>query len=396
MLLMMFHHIFTEARVMTRTWFDPVNCDYLWIDDLFNSREKLRRDLNCDQPRIGTSIVPGIWEQCGDSDNWCSKTCENEQSCVKGKKYPNPHGRALTGRTQSGSPKAFLGKVAIMPRVVRKKNSAISDSWLARCMGNVRTPLPPYLNDIFNIMDIMIMVLFFIIIFLHIVQVGIELVELPRDFTKEVFYVAPFTISSIYQARAKVMAVTSFLIWYKGFETMRLSSSIATLVFIIIGMLVKLGSFLFFLITALLGFASLEYFAYGGTKEASSTFVKALLRALSGSLMGDTDLVGESEADLIMSGTVSILFIMVMVLLLLNLLIAVMSEAYEEVQDIAAARWAYVARDVLVVIYTCTVVLAEQDAYLIERLNTLHCLQGDLLVNRWGITRWGIYKLRYN
>ena len=343
---MLFHHIYTESKVMTRTWFDPVNCDHLWKDDLFNSREKLRRDLNCDQPRIGTSIVPGIWEQCGDSDNWCSKACEQETSCVKGIKYPNPHGRALTARSISGSPKASSAPVAIMPRVVRKKNSADkTDSRFTRCMGHVRTPLPLYLNDIFNIMDIMIMVLFLVIILLHVVQVCIEYALLPRDFTKEVFYVAPFTISSIYQARAKIMAVTSFLIWYKGFETMRLSSSIATLVFIIIGMLVKLGSFLFFLITALLGFASLEYFAYGGTKEASSTFVKALLRALSGSLMGDTDLVGESEADLIMSGTVSILFIMVMVLLLLNLLIAVMSEAYEEVQDIAAARWAYVAHE---------------------------------------------------
>ena len=35
-----------------------------------------------------------------------------------------------------------------------------------------------------------------------------------------------------------------------------------------------------------------------------------------------------------------VLFIIFAVLLLLNLLIAVMSEAYEEIKEVAAARWA--------------------------------------------------------
>ena len=42
-----------------------------------------------------------------------------------------------------------------------------------------------------------------------------------------------------------------------------------------------------------------------------------------------------------------IFFILVAVLLLLNLLIAVMSEAYEEVKEVAEARWAYVQMEML-------------------------------------------------
>jgi hypothetical protein len=44
---------------------------------------------------------------------------------------------------------------------------------------------------------------------------------------------------------------------------------------------------------------------------------------------------------------VLILFVFIAVLLLLNLLIAVMSEAYEEVKEVAEARWAYVQMEML-------------------------------------------------
>ena len=44
---------------------------------------------------------------------------------------------------------------------------------------------------------------------------------------------------------------------------------------------------------------------------------------------------------------VLIFFVFIAVLLLLNLLIAVMSEAYEEVKEVAEARWAYVQMEML-------------------------------------------------
>ena len=116
--------------------------------------------------------------------------------------------------------------------------------------------------------------------------------------------------------------------------------------FIIWGMMAKLGSFVVILMVVLLAFTSLDFIAFGSARGRSQTFMASLVSRFQGSL-GDVDFESAASLDRDWGMAVLIFFIFVAVLLLLNLLIAVMSEAYEEVKETAEARWAYVQMEML-------------------------------------------------
>ena len=116
--------------------------------------------------------------------------------------------------------------------------------------------------------------------------------------------------------------------------------------FIIWGMMAKLGSFVVILLVVLLAFTSLDFIAFGSARGRSQTFIASLVSRFQGSL-GDVDFESAASLDRDWGTPVLIFFIFVAVLLLLNLLIAVMSEAYEEVKEVAEARWAYVQMEML-------------------------------------------------
>ena len=131
------------------------------------------------------------------------------------------------------------------------------------------------------------------------------------------------------------------------FEYLRLRESFATMFFIIWGMMAKLGSFVVILMVVLLAFTSLDFVAFGSSRGRSQAFLSSLISRFQGSL-GDVDFESAASLDHDWGMTFLIFFIFVAVLLLLNLLIAVMSEAYEEVKEVAEARWAYVQMEMLV------------------------------------------------
>ena len=130
------------------------------------------------------------------------------------------------------------------------------------------------------------------------------------------------------------------------FEYLRIRESFATMFFIIWGMMIKLGSFVIILMVVLLAFTTLDFVAFGSARSRSQTFMTSLISRFQGSL-GDVDFESAASMDRGWGIFVLIFFIAIAVLLLLNLLIAVMSEAYEEVKEVAEARWAYVQMEML-------------------------------------------------
>ena len=131
------------------------------------------------------------------------------------------------------------------------------------------------------------------------------------------------------------------------FEYLRIRESFATMFFIIWGMMARLASFVVILMVVLLAFTSLDFIAFGSARGRSQTFMGSLISRFQSSL-GDVDFESAASMDRNWGMFVLIFFIFVAVLLLLNLLIAVMSEAYEEVKETAEARWAYVQIEMLV------------------------------------------------
>ena len=142
-------------------------------------------------------------------------------------------------------------------------------------------------------------------------------------------------------ARMYVLSLVIFVAILKSFEYVRITSTISTMFFIIIGMIEKIGSFIFILLIILFSFACLDFFAFGNQKRSSRNLIVSLQYQFRGVSLGDVDFDEANEADAFWGVILLIIFVVVSVLLLLNLLIAVMSEAYEEVKNDASARWAY-------------------------------------------------------
>jgi len=111
------------------------------------------------------------------------------------------------------------------------------------------------------------------------------------------------------------------------FEYLRIRESFATMFFIIWGMMAKLKSFVTILMVVLFAFTSLDFIAFGSERGRSQTLLLSLISRFQGSI-GDVDFESAAALDHSAGTAALIFFIFIAVLLLLNLLIAVMSEAY--------------------------------------------------------------------
>ena len=105
-------------------------------------------------------------------------------------------------------------------------------------------------------------------------------------------------------------------------------------------MLQQLASFIAVLGVFVMAFASFSYVLFGINNVAVSTFYTSISTTFDGSL-GSVECDGTEEQQEGMHKVFFFTFALIMVILMLNLLIAVMSEAYETVKESAAANWAY-------------------------------------------------------
>ena len=123
------------------------------------------------------------------------------------------------------------------------------------------------------------------------------------------------------------------------------SANFAMLIHTFLGMCRKLFEFIIFFFVFIVAFASAEYIAFGGVNESARSFFHAFVNTFYKS-MGDVD-PGEEEYQNAYSDPFDyptfmlILFLLIIVLLLQNFLIAFMGDAYEDTKDKAKAMWCY-------------------------------------------------------
>ena len=128
---------------------------------------------------------------------------------------------------------------------------------------------------------------------------------------------------------------------------MRINQKFSTMIIIIGAMIEKLLSLFVVLIVFLLSFAASDYVAYSLQKADPMDLPTNILNYLSGSL-GNIDFTTISNVGTHidhwapLGSYALVLFIFATVIVLLNLLISVMLEAYDSVRAISKARWCYV------------------------------------------------------
>ncbi|GBG28918.1 Ankyrin repeat and protein kinase domain-containing protein 1 [Hondaea fermentalgiana] len=218
----------------------------------------------------------------------------------------------------------------------------LADEGFSGVLASLFGDISPYWSDPFNYIDLSIMFLACALVAAHLSllsKVADKRVNWQETSASNVF----IDVSDIMwyaTIRQYLLAGVVFLCYLKTLEYLRVAATFAIPVMIIIGMLVKLMSFLAILAVFVLAFGLFDYVVFGLKYAPANSVMKALVFTVRGAL-GELDFDGKYEMDQIVGTGMTMLAAVLLVILLLNLLIAVMSEAYEEVKSTAEARWCY-------------------------------------------------------
>lgn len=195
----------------------------------------------------------------------------------------------------------------------------------------------PYFFNPFNLLDIAMIGVFIALIIVHIVA-GVRADDI--DWTQIEGFINVYNLAWLVRAKIYLLAITVFIVWIKTLEHLRVNRSLSTFILIIKGMLGKLTSFFIILAFSLIAFAGLQYIAYGLQEDDGSTLLLSLVDGFHGAL-GDVDMLQQYRFSRYISPFFQLSFAVFVLILLFNLLIAVMSEGYEEIKDQANATWCF-------------------------------------------------------
>jgi len=194
-------------------------------------------------------------------------------------------------------------------------------------------------GGIFNFFDFLVLMAFVVFIVLTIIQFyAAEDVEWDvgqkGSFADDVFWVG-----TLQQSRQHLLAVLLLFCWVKSLEYISLSKGLATMVRVFFSMVSALLWLILVLLLFLLAFTSFA-FVSNPLKPRTSDFMTALLATFDGSI-GNLTFDASMDTSRLQQFLYYCLFALLMVILVLNLIIAVMSSAYEEMMHRSRAHWAH-------------------------------------------------------
>eukprot|EP00924_Labyrinthula_sp_SR-Ha-C_P008079 snap_masked-scaffold_11-processed-gene-2.3-mRNA-1 protein AED:0.87 eAED:0.87 QI:0/-1/0/1/-1/1/1/0/1388 len=215
---------------------------------------------------------------------------------------------------------------------------------LCLCIYRSEHIVSPYFVNPFNYMDLciaaMVCILFFIQLRSYILQ---------ENFFAQVGYIHAYSEEFIdftdllvtASMRQYFLALLIFFCYIKILEYIQVSSMFAIPVIVIGGMIRELLSFFTIFFLFIVAFGLFQHIVFGLKFSPARTLFVSSVDTFRSSL-GEIDFDGLSDVDQSLGYIFGIMLAFSLVILLLNLLIAVMNEAYEEVKNTAEARWCYI------------------------------------------------------
>lgn len=211
------------------------------------------------------------------------------------------------------------------------------------CFKKTDKTIQPYWINPFNYVDVCVMTLFISLLIVHgyLVAAVDSRLDYWYSLSNSEEYVDVSHLIWFATVRQHLLAVIVFLCYIKCLEHLQVSATMAIPVIIIGGMLRQLVSFFTIFVVFLMAFGLFDYILYGLTYEPSSSVLRSIIMAFRNSL-GDIDFDGKYELDHTVGLFMTVFSASLLVILLLNLLIAIMNEAYEDIKESAEARWCYI------------------------------------------------------
>jgi len=134
------------------------------------------------------------------------------------------------------------------------------------------------------------------------------------------------------------LAILVFLSWFKALNFLRIWQRLGILIIIFSKMLIEVIVFFGFLILFLFAFASALFLVSGRNNVLFSTYGSCLVTLFRG-ILADLELASLLAKGDIIALLIMILFLVLSAILLMNLLIAILNNAYNEVKGESRRNW---------------------------------------------------------
>lgn len=215
-------------------------------------------------------------------------------------------------------------------------------------------------REIGTLFNVVLIVGFFVCIVMHVTLIGLAN---NVTYTTDNEFVEIQRIAFLTSAYGSVFSFVVFLCWFKSLEYLSVFRSLARLMIMIRMMTKELVDFAALLFIVVVAFTSAEYIAYGYREEEAFTWWNGFLTRISLTFAG-REIVPENQVNRVLGVIYPLLFVFIVSLLLLNLLIAVLTSAYESASDQAGeSYWAEWQYKMIIWEYTYNVPLAEKGRF---------------------------------
>ena len=211
--------------------------------------------------------------------------------------------------------------------------------------------IPKYLFDITTKIEYQInllLVLLTLWVTISRIRVAVEesnlhnQILLNEEMKNEWFPSSAFVLESASLHLRTSLAFTLLFAIFNVIYKLNFNRQVALFTIIIEAMILKLSAFLKIFIVAAFAFAAFAWILFGQSILVYSTFFGAFMQMIGGGTIQGFATWDQNDTDeKLNSALFHLFFIFIFVILLLNLLIAVMTEGYEEMRERAAESWAF-------------------------------------------------------
>ncbi|KNC51890.1 polycystic kidney disease 2 [Thecamonas trahens ATCC 50062] len=217
----------------------------------------------------------------------------------------------------------LAGEIIIMFFVVCYLIQEVYELWKHGCIA--------YWQNGWNVIDLVNMLLFVCVFGIRIaILIKLNNLEVDPTNTRKFYNFQP--ISLLNSAEQNILAVNAFILWFKVFKYTKFLPGMDIIAETVSKSIRNTVSFVAMMAFVLFGFAQAGVLAFGTDVPGFHTFIDTFFTLLR-SLLGDFDFVAMQESNRVFGPLYFVVFIVLVFFILLSMFMAILNDAYTEVQD---------------------------------------------------------------
>jgi len=194
-----------------------------------------------------------------------------------------------------------------------------------------------FIETFYSVVEVLINVLYIVVIVTNVILL-FNAVDVNLEESNE--HVDMTSIAFLAEMFVNFFSLLLFLLWVKLTELLAVHREVSRLVVMITVLLRRMGSLLFFMLIMWIAFSMGTYVAYGYRNVGNALWITSALTVVSNSFNGYEPDANREESPF-MSTLYGVLALIFIILILMNLVIAILTTAYEHArEEVGDAYWA--------------------------------------------------------